>query len=339
MACGKQETPAGSNGDFIKNNTFWKDRNVLITGCTGLLGSWLTKDLVGKGANIVGLIRDIVPKSNIKDSMNSINVVHGDVEDLELVERALNEYEIDTVFHLAAQTIVGTANRSPISTFETNIKGTWNVLEACRRIPLVKSVVIASSDKAYGDQKILPYDENTPLQGTHPYDVSKSCADLIAYSYYKTYGVPVCVTRCGNFYGGGDLNFNRLVPGTIRSVLNNERPIIRSNGTLIRDYIYVKDGVDAYILLAEKMRELKISGESFNFSNEDRHTVKDIVEKILKSMESKLEPIILNEAKNEILHQYLSAKKAREILAWKPKYTMELGLKETIEWYRDFFKA
>lgn len=268
--------------------------------------------------------------------MGRITVVHGDVENLELVERAINEYEIDTVFHLAAQTIVGTANRSPISTFETNIKGTWNVLEACRRISTVKAVIVASSDKAYGDQKVLPYDETTPLQGTHPYDVSKSCADLISYSYYKTYGLPVCITRCGNFYGGGDLNFNRLIPGTIRAILKNEKPTIRSDGTLIRDYVYVKDGADAYILLAEKMRELKIAGESFNFSNEDKHTVKDIVDKISKIMGSKLEPVILNEAKNEILHQYLSAKKARKTLDWKPKYTVEEGLKETIEWYKNF---
>lgn len=317
----------------IKSNSFWKNRNVLITGCTGLLGSWLTKELIEKRANVVGLIRDLVPESNLKDSMDKINIVHGDVEDLKLVERALNEYEIDTVFHLAAQTIVVTANRSPISTFETNIKGTWNVLEACRRISTVKCVIIASSDKAYGDQEKLPYDETMPLQGTHPYDVSKSCADLISYSYYKTYHLPVCITRCGNFYGGGDLNFNRLIPGTIRSVLNNERPKIRSDGTLIRDYIYVKDGVNAYILLAEKMRETGIAGESFNFSNEDKHTVKDIADKILKLMDSKLKPDILNEAKNEIKHQYLSAKKARERLGWKPKYTLEEGLQETIAWY------
>ena len=307
---------------------------MLVTGFTGLLGSWLTKELVEKGANVVGLIRDIVPQSNLDGVTEKISVVHGDVEDLNVVERALNEYEIDTVFHLAAQTIVVTANRSPISTFETNIKGTWNVLEASRRINTVKCVVVASSDKAYGDQEKLPYDETTPLKGTHPYDVSKSCADLIAYSYYKTYNLPVCITRCGNFYGGGDLNFNRLVPGTIRSVLNNERPKIRSDGTLIRDYIYVKDGVNAYILLAEKMREMNIAGESFNFSNEDKHTVKDITEKILKLMDSKLKPEILNEAKNEIKHQYLSAKKAREVLGWKPKYSLEEGLKETMDWYK-----
>ncbi len=339
MRCAKKEIRRGLKKNeviFITKKDFWNNRNVFVTGCTGLLGAWLTRSLLDKGAHIIGLVRDSIPEAYTADIIGRITEVHGDVEDLALVERALNEYEIDTVFHLAAQTIVGTANRSPISTFETNIKGTLNVLEACRRISTVKSIVVASSDKAYGDQKILPYDETTPLQGAHPYDVSKSCADLISYSYYKTYGLPVCVTRCGNFYGGGDLNYNRIIPGTIRSILNNERPVIRSDGTLIRDYIYVKDGVDAYILLAEKMRVLKIAGESFNFSNEDKHTVVDVVNNVLKLMESKLEPVVLNEAKNEILHQYLSAKKARACLGWKPKYTLETGLRETIKWYESF---
>lgn len=345
MPFASQETSRGLRsknrlyiGDIIKNDNFWKDRNVFVTGCTGLLGSWLTRDLLIRDANVVGLVRDDIPESNVSDIMGKISVVHGEIENLELVERALNEYEIDTVFHLAAQTIVGTANRSPISTFESNIKGTWNVLEACRRIPTVKCAIVASSDKAYGDQEKLPYDETTPLRGTHPYDVSKSCSDLIAYSYYKTYGVPVCITRCGNFYGGGDFNFNRLVPGTIRSVIRNERPQIRSDGTLIRDYIYVKDGASAYIALAEKMRSQNIAGEAFNFSNEDKYTVKELVDRILKLMKSDLKPAILNEAKNEILHQYLSAKKARAILDWKPKYTLEEGLKETITWYREYLK-
>jgi CDP-glucose 4,6-dehydratase len=282
-------------------------------------------------------MRDKVLQPNLEEIYDKINIVKGEVENLELLERILNEYEIDTVFHLAAQTIVGTGNRSPISTFETNIKGTWNILEASRRISTVKAVIVASSDKAYGDQKILPYNENSPLQGAHPYDVSKSCADLIAYTYYKTYGLPVCVTRCGNFYGGGDLNFNRIIPGTIRSIFNNEAPIIRSDGTLIRDYIYIKDGVYAYMLLAEKMRELDIAGEAFNFSNENKFTVKNITEKIIQVMNFDLKPVILNEVKNEILHQYLSANKAKTILNWEPKYTIEEGLKETINWYKKRF--
>lgn len=281
-------------------------------------------------------MRDKVQQSNLNEIIDKVSIVHGDVEDLNLIERALNEYEIDTVFHLAAQTIVGTGNRSPISTFETNIKGTWNILEASRRISTVKAIIIASSDKAYGDQKILPYDENTSLKGTHPYDVSKSCADLIAYTYYKTYGLPVCVTRCGNFYGGGDLNYNRIIPGTIRSILNNDAPIIRSDGTLIRDYIYIKDGVDAYILLAEKMKELNLYGEAFNFSTEEKYTVKEITEKIITIMKSDLKPKILNEVKNEIQDQYLSAKKAKTILGWTSKYTLDDGLKETIDWYKKY---
>lgn len=319
---------------------FWKDRNVFVTGCTGLLGSWITKALVERGANVIGLIRDLVPKSNLNRSgfNDKITIVRGDIEDYFLLERVINEYEVDTVFHLAAQTIVTIANRNPISTFETNIRGTWNLLEACRRAPLVKRIVVASSDKAYGDQEKLPYDEDTPLEGRHPYDVSKSCADLLCRAYFETYKLPVCVTRCGNFYGGGDLNFNRIVPGTIRSVLNNEPPVIRSDGTLVRDYFYIEDAVEAYLLLAEKMVENKeIHGEAFNFSNELQITVLRMVEKILEVMGSSLKPEILSGATNEIKHQYLSAKKAKEILGWHSIYTLEEGLRRTTEWYREFF--
>jgi CDP-glucose 4,6-dehydratase len=318
---------------------FWKDRNVFVTGCTGLLGSWLTKALVERGANVVGLIRDFVPKSNLNWSgfNDKITIVRGEIQDYFLLERVINEYEIDTVFHLAAQTIVTIANRNPISTFETNIGGTWNVLEACRRAPLVKRIVVASSDKAYGDQEKLPYDENTPLEGRHPYDVSKSSADLLCMAYFETYKLPVCVTRCGNFYGGGDLNFNRIVPGTIRSVVNNEPPVIRSDGTLVRDYFYIEDAVEAYLLLAEKMENKEIQGEAFNFSNELQITVLGMVDKILEVMGSNLKPEILSEATNEIKHQYLSAKKAKEILGWHSIYTLEEGLRRTIKWYRKFF--
>ena len=320
---------------------FWKDRNVFVTGCTGLLGSHLTQMLVEKNANVVGLVRDLVPKSNLVQTgiYDDISIVRGSVEDFYTVERAINEYEIDAVFHLAAQTIVGIANRNPLSTFESNIRGTWCILEACRRAPTVKRIVVASSDKAYGDQDKLPYDENAPLIGMHPYDASKSCMDLLSLMYYNTYKLPVCVTRCGNFYGPGDLNFNRIVPGTIRSVLNNESPIIRSDGTYIRDYFYVKDGALAYMHLAEKMDNPKIHGEAFNFSNELQISVLDLTKKILKIMKQEnLKPKILNEAKNEIKHQYLSAKKARKMLDWKPKYKLDDGLKETVKWYKQFFK-
>ncbi|MGH2505530.1 MAG: NAD-dependent epimerase/dehydratase family protein, partial [Ktedonobacterales bacterium] len=235
--------------------TFWRDRPVFVTGGTGLVGSWLVRRLVEAQADVVCLVRDWVPQSELAQSrvIERVKVVRGDVRDQALLERSLGEYEINTVIHLAAQTIVGIANRNPISTFETNVQGTWALLEACRRSPLVKQIVIASSDKAYGDQPDLPYDETTPLQGQHPYDVSKSCADLISATYAKSYGMPVCITRCGNFYGGGDLNWNRIVPGTIRSVLRGERPVIRSDGSYIRDYFYVEDGAAAYMLLAERM--------------------------------------------------------------------------------------
>ena len=325
----------------IMKDKFWEDRKVFVTGCTGLLGSWLTKALVEKGANVIGVIRDLVPKSNLNWSKfnEEITIVRGEVEDYFLLERAINEYEIDTVFHLAAQTIVTIANRNPLSTFETNIKGTWNVLEACRRAPLVNRIVVASSDKAYGEQEKLPYDENTPLEGRHPYDVSKSCADLLCRAYHETYKLPVCVTRCGNFYGGGDLNFNRIVPGTIHSVLKKERPIIRSDGTLIRDYFYIEDAVEAYLLLVQKMDNKEIHGEAFNFSNELQLTVLEMVEKILEVMGSNSKPIILNEATQEIKHQYLSAKKAKEMLGWKSQYTLEEGLRRTIKWYENFFHS
>jgi CDP-glucose 4,6-dehydratase len=320
---------------------FWRDRSVFVTGCTGLLGSWLVEELVQRGANVTGLVRDLVPRSKLhQDGFDrKINVVRGAVEDLPVLERALAEYEVDTVFHLAAQTIVGVANSEPISTFETNIKGTWNVLEAARRVGRISRVVVASSDKAYGDQDILPYDEETPLQGEHPYDVSKSCTDLISLTYHKSYRLPVCVTRCGNFYGGGDLNFNRLVPDTIRSTLRGKPVTIRSDGSFIRDYFYVRDGALAYLHLAELMDKPEVVGEAFNFSNEIQVSVLEMVRKILSLMgKPHLEPVILNQANNEIKHQYLSAEKARELLDWTPTYTLEQGLAETIEWYKNFLQ-
>ncbi|MGC9504493.1 GDP-mannose 4,6-dehydratase [Baaleninema sp.] len=322
-------------------NNFWQDRSVFVTGCTGLLGSWMTQELVSRGANVVGLVRDWVPQSRLfsEGLSQKITTVYGCLEDLSVLERTINEHEIDTVFHLAAQTIVGVANREPLGTFEANIKGTWNLLEACRRVGVVSRIVVASSDKAYGDQEELPYDETTPLQGEHPYDVSKSCADLISRTYYVSYGLPVCVTRCGNFYGGGDLNFNRIVPDTIRSTLRDKPLQIRSDGTFIRDYFYVKDGVLAYLHLAEQMERKEIWGEAFNFSNELQIPVIDLVRKILKLMgKPHLEPIILNQAKNEIKHQYLSAEKARKLLDWSPKYTLDEALLETIDWYSHFLE-
>jgi CDP-glucose 4,6-dehydratase len=265
--------------------------------------------------------------------------VYGCLEDYAVVARALNEYEIETVFHLGAQTLVSVANRNPLPTFEANIRGTYHLLEACRLAPTVKAVVVASSDKAYGDHATLPYDESTPLLGRHPYDVSKTCTDLLSMAYHTTYKLPVCVTRCGNLYGPGDLNFNRIVPGTIRSIVRGEAPIIRSDGTFIRDYFYVHDGALAYMHLAEKMHTDDIVGQAFNFSNEIQVTVRELVDRILRLMGATFEPIVQNAASGEIIHQYLSAAKARSILKWRPRYDLDGALEETIAWYRAFLQT
>jgi CDP-glucose 4,6-dehydratase len=333
----KQTSPLGS----MEMSEFWPDRPIFVTGATGLVGVWLIKRLVEAGADVVCLIRDWVPQSELVKSslIEKVKVVRGDVRDQALLERALGEYEADTVIHLAAQTIVTIANRNPISTFETNIGGTWALLEACRRSPTVKQVVFASSDKAYGEHNKLPYDESLPLRGSHPYDVSKSCADLIAHAYSITYGLPIAITRCGNFYGGGDLNWNRIVPGTIRSILRGHRPVIRSDGQYIRDYFYVEDGAAAYMLLAERLaKNPSLGGEAFNFSNDSQITVLELVKKIIGLMKSDLEPDVRNEATNEIRHQYLSSAKARRMLNWRPLFTLEEGLRQTIHWYEEFLR-
>jgi CDP-glucose 4,6-dehydratase len=321
---------------------FWRDRPTFVTGGTGLVGAALVRRLVEAEADVVCLVRDWVPKAELVRShlIEEVMVVRGDIRDQALLERVLGEYETDTVIHLAAQTIVPIANRNPVSTFETNIAGTWTLLEACRRSPAVKQIVLASSDKAYGEQDALPYHEDAPLSGQHPYDVSKSCADLIGTAYARTYGLPIAVTRCGNFYGAGDLNWNRIVPGTIRSVLRNSQPVIRSDGSYVRDYFYVEDGAAAYMLLAEWLAENPgDGGHAFNFSNEEPIAVSEIVRRILALMESDLEPDVRNEATNEIRAQYLSAERARAELGWRPLFTLEQGLRETIDWYRGFLAA
>jgi CDP-glucose 4,6-dehydratase len=305
-----------------------------------LLGSWLTRRLVDAGADVVCLVRDWVPESELvlAKSVNRVKVVRGDVTDGALLERLLGEYEVDTVFHLAAQAIVSIANRNPISTFETNVRGTWLLLEACRRSPRVRQIVMASSDKAYGTAPKLPYTEDTPLNGEHPYDVSKSCADLIAKSYGKTYDLPVAITRCGNFYGGGDLNWNRVVPGTIRSLYRGASPVIRSDGSYVRDYIHVEDGAAAYMLLAERLAENPaLRGRAFNFSTEERYTVLELVLKISERMGIDLAPTVLSEAHGEIIEQSLDATRAKKELGWAPSMGLEQGLDKTIAWYREFF--
>ncbi|MFQ5405844.1 MAG: GDP-mannose 4,6-dehydratase [Candidatus Micrarchaeia archaeon] len=326
----------------MADSKYWSGKNVFITGATGLVGSWLVKDLCKSGANAVCLVRDYTPRSLFfQEGLDKITtIVSGQLEDLSVLERTINEYEISNVIHLGAQTIVGAANRSPLSTFESNVRGTWNLLEVCRQNDeFVKSVVVASSDKAYGDQPVLPYTELTSLQGKHPYDVSKSCVDLISQAYANTYALPVTISRCGNFFGPGDLNFNRLVPGTVLSILRGQRPVIRSDGKYVRDYIYVEDASAAYSLLGRKTEQKKLCGEAFNFSNENQYTVLELVKLIIRLMGKRVKPRILNKARGEIKKQHLSAAKARKVLGWKSRYSVEDGLQKSIDWYSSKFKA
>jgi CDP-glucose 4,6-dehydratase len=318
--------------------SFWRSRAVFVTGCTGFLGGHLVEQLISLGAHVVGLVRDDVVRSRFHKCRlgEHIDVVNGDVEHYETIERALNEYEVDTVFHLAAQAIVSVADRNPMSTFETNIKGTWVLLEACRRNPGISRVVIASSDKAYGHHASLPYQEDFSLSGRHPYEVSKSCADLISLAYHHTYASPVCVTRCGNLFGPGDMNFSRIVPGTIRSVLLGSRPVIRSDGTPVRDYVYVGDVAAAYIALAERMDDRAIHGQAFNFGTGEPVTVMDLTHRILRlGGRPDLAPIVRNVSRAEIHAQYLSNARAREVLGWRAGATLEERLVETIAWYTE----
>ena len=328
-------------GGAVREDSFWRERPVLVTGATGIVGSWLVKTLIEKSAAVVALVRDCDPQSALYRSgdVRRISVVNGCLEDFWCLERVINLYEIDTVFHLGAQTIVGVAHRSPLPTFETNIRGTYNLLEACRlHSRFVQRVVVASSDKAYGTQSTLPYTEESPLLGRHPYEVSKCCADLVAQAYHHTYGMPVAIARCGNVYGGGDLNWSRIVPGTIRSLLRGERPIIRSNGHYVRDYIYVKDAVWGYLRLAEcLLDDDQVRGAAFNFSYGKPLKVLEVVQALQKLMSrDDLEPEILNEASGEIFNQHLASDRARDVLRWMPHFDMESGLLETISWYQDF---
>ncbi len=318
------------------NAAFWAGRGVAVTGATGFLGSHVTDVLVGLGAQVVVLVRDQVPQSAITTPwLERVAVVNGSCEDQAVIERMLGEYDVRTLLHLAAQSQVGVANRNPVSTFEANIQGTWSVLEAARRSATIEQVVIASSDKAYGAQPVLPYDEDMPLLANHPYDVSKACADLIAHTYHHAFGLPVTITRCGNLFGPGDQNWERLVPGTIRSILQGERPLIRSDGTMVRDYIYVVDAALAYLQLVEAMAEdPDLSGQAFNFSTETRLNVLELVALIQEAAGTDLKPDIKATATNEIDEQFLSAAKARSVLAWQPRYSMADALRETVDWYR-----
>ncbi len=319
--------------------SYWSDKRVLVTGASGMVGSWLTKWLVESGAYTVAFIADSDPQSELirSGTINKINTVNGRLEKYEDIERAINNHEVDSIFHLGAQPIVGAANRAPRHTFESNIQGTWNLLDACRLLsPIVKRVVIASSDKAYGTQSLLPYTEEMSMNGDHPYEVSKSCTDLISRTYARTYGLPVTIARCGNIYGGGDLNWNRIVPGTFRSLISGEQPVLRSDGTFIRDYLHVDDIVLAYLLLGKQTDKPEFAGESFNFSNESPLTVKQIYLEICKAA-GRLEttPKILDSASSEIKDQYLDSSKAHKVLSWYASVSLQDGLAKSFDWYRE----
>lgn len=336
MECGN----GAMEGLEMKN--FWQDRRVFVTGASGLVGGWLVEELLNRKADVVILLRDWVPGSRLISSklLEKTTIVRGDLSDSKELERVLAEYEIQSVIHLAAQTIVPIANKNPLSTFESNIAGTWNLLEASRHVKSISSIVVASSDKAYGDVPDLPYKEDMPLRAIYPYDVSKACADMIGVSYAKTFGMPIAITRCGNFFGGGDLNWNRIIPGTIRSVIREQPPVIRSDGTLLRDYIYVEDAVSGYLTLSEALSlNPALRGEAFNFSNETQKTVLDLTMSIINLQGSALKPIIQGQNHGEIQAQYLDSSKAANVLGWKAKFGLDEGLKKTIDWYQTYLEG
>ena len=317
----------------------WKSTNVLVTGADGFIGSHIAKALIDKGVIVTTVVRDL-KKTNNLDILNlrdKINIVHGDLVNFKDCERALNEYDIEFCFHIAAQAIVGPANRSPLSTFESNIKGTWNILEAYRLSKNIKGLIVSSSDKAYGQQEKLPYTEESPLNGYFPYDASKVCADILARSYFMTYKLPLAITRNANTYGPADMNLSRIIPDVITRLIRNEQPVIRSDGTPERDYMYIRDAVNAYLTLAENLHRKEVVGQAFNFGTGKPVSVLDLYNKIIRLMGKDVKPKILGEAKNEIDRQYLDSQKAKKILGWESKYDLDSGLKETIVWYRGYF--
>ncbi len=317
---------------------FWAGRPVLVTGGTGLVGSWLTKRLLAAGAEVVLLVKDLDPRSELVRSgdIGRVALVYGSLEDFGALQHAVNLHQTECVFHLGAQTLVEVAHRYPLATFEANVRGTYNLLEVCRvHASFVRRVVVASSDKAYGEKAVLPYTEEMSLDARHSYDVSKSCADLIAQGYAHTYRLPVAITRFGNVYGGGDLNLSRLVPGTILACLRRERPVLRSDGSFTRDYLYVEDVAAGYLRLAEALDDGALHGQAFNFSTETRVSVLELVARLQRLMGvTDLPPDVRNTAQAEIRHQHLSARKARERLGWEPQFELDAGLSKTIEWYR-----
>ena len=320
------------------SSEYWSGKRVLVTGATGMVGAWLTRWLVDAGAYTVAFISDTDPQSELIRSgyINRVAVINGRLEKYDDIERAINNQEVDTIFHLGAQPIVGAADRSPRHTFESNIQGTWNLLDSARVLDgLVKRIVVASSDKAYGTQPVLPYTEDMSLNGDHPYEVSKSCTDLISTTYARTYGLPITIARCGNIYGGGDLNWNRIVPGTFRSLLRGEQPILRSDGTFIRDYLHVDDIVSAYLLLGESTDKPELAGHGFNFSDESPLTVMQVYKAICEAAgQADTSPKILNAAAGEIKDQYLDSKKAHDVLGWHANVSLRDGLSKSFDWYK-----
>tara|TARA_Y100000310_G_scaffold272186_1_gene287015 strand:+ start:529 stop:1557 length:1029 start_codon:yes stop_codon:yes gene_type:complete len=325
----------------MTNSDFWNNKNVFVTGADGFIGGWIAKTLVEKKAKVVAIVRDQRKNSalDLHQIKDQLTIIKGSITNPNLMKRIFNEYEIEYCFHLAAQAIVGIANRSPISTFESNIKGTWTILEAIRELanPQFKGVVVASTDKAYGTHEKLPYTEKSELRGIFPYDASKVCADVISRCYAKTYNLPVAVTRKANIYGGADLNFSRIIPDSIRCLITGQELLIRSDGTPQRDYLYVEDAVAGYLKLAEELENVEIQGQAFNFSSGKPTSVLELVNTIIQAYGEELSPKILGEAKGEIDMQYLANQKALQVLGWQPKHSLTDGLMKTIRWYKDYF--
>jgi CDP-glucose 4,6-dehydratase len=326
-------------GEFNRGLSPWSGRSVLVTGAAGLLAGWVELELLESGATVLGLDNAWDgPRATIPPE--GVERIDGDIRNTPLLRDLLADRRVDTVIHLAAQTLVGPAIEDPVGTFSNNIEGSWSVLEACRATSGVRRIVVASSDKAYGDASGRPYREDMPLRAHHPYDMSKAATDMLAQTYSVTYGLPVAITRCGNLYGGGDLNWSRIIPGTIRSVLLGEAPEIRSDGTFVRDYLYVRDAAAGVLMLADAVGErAEFTGAALNFAAGGRMPVIDIVRRILKLMNSNLEPVVLGLPLKEIQDQRVSAARARRLLGWRPRYSVDAGLRETIAWYRTHLKV
>jgi CDP-glucose 4,6-dehydratase len=320
----------------------WHGRVALVTGCTGLLGCWVSRRLCDLGARVVGLVRDAVTDGHpferfgLRDRMK---LVTGSVDDFDLVRRLVAEERVQVILHLAGQSRVHVAAERPRLAFEVNIRGTWNVLEAVRVAGTRTPVVLASSGTVYGTADELPFTEDTPLRSTSPYDASKACAESVARSYHATFGVPVCLVRSGNLYGGGDLHIERIVPGTIRALLSGERPVIQGDGRAVRDYLYVDDAARAYVMLAEATDDSEIAGEAFNLGAERPTTVADIVETIMRvGGRPDLTAHVLGRPAPAVPAMVLSSLKARKAVGWRAETPLETGLASTIAWYREFWR-